>query len=248
MIRSTKKSRRLRNPIKTEDKIGPFFNKGSKEHLVAHSPQPFFQTKLQFGKAGDKYEKEADAVADLVTKNGSNGHSRHKPEKITPVQPGSLASAQMKTQRKAELENPSLQMQEMEEEEPVQAMEMEEEEPIQAMEAEEEEEVQMKPEPGLPTSSQELSNKLQNKSGEGMPIPKKTRREMENSMGADFEGVSIHTDADAVKMTRTLGAQAFTHGKDIYFNVGKFQPDTKKGRHLIAHELTHVVQQNGKTK
>ena len=61
--------------------------------------------------------------------------------------------------------------------------------------------------------------------------------------GADFNEVRIHTDATAAEMNKSLGAQAFTLGKDIYFNAGKFKPDTIKGLHLLAHELTHTIQQ-----
>ncbi|MEG7525069.1 MAG: DUF4157 domain-containing protein, partial [Chromatiales bacterium] len=50
--------------------------------------------------------------------------------------------------------------------------------------------------------------------------------------------------SESASLNRAVGAQAFTHGKDIYFNSGKYNPETKTGKHLLAHELTHVVQQN----
>ncbi len=62
-------------------------------------------------------------------------------------------------------------------------------------------------------------------------------------MGADFSGVRVHTDPTAVQMSKDLTAQAFTYGNDIYFNQGKFDPATRAGTHLLAHELTHVQQQ-----
>ena len=68
---------------------------------------------------------------------------------------------------------------------------------------------------------------------------------MEHSFGVDFNGVNIHTDSEAIQMNRELGAQAFTHGRDVYFNSGKFSPEQSEGKHLLAHELTHVVQQRG---
>ncbi len=67
--------------------------------------------------------------------------------------------------------------------------------------------------------------------------------EMSNSFGVDFSHVNVHTNNEAVGMNRELGAQAFTHGSDIYFNSGKYNPETSTGKHLLAHELTHVVQQ-----
>jgi peptidoglycan hydrolase-like protein with peptidoglycan-binding domain len=72
-----------------------------------------------------------------------------------------------------------------------------------------------------------------------------TRSEMESSFGADFGRVNIHTDAEAVQMSKELGAQAFTHGNDVYFNKGKYNPGSGEGKHLLAHELTHTIQQTG---
>lgn len=66
---------------------------------------------------------------------------------------------------------------------------------------------------------------------------------METGFSADFSGVRIHQGADAVAMNRDLKAQAFTHGKDIFFNSGKYEPESTRGKMLLAHELTHVVQQ-----
>ena len=82
--------------------------------------------------------------------------------------------------------------------------------------------------------------------GKGQPLPPTLRRYMEQSIGADFRKVRIHKDAEAVKLNRAISAQAFAIGNDIYFNAGKFNPQTESGRFLLAHELTHVVQQNGR--
>jgi hypothetical protein len=57
--------------------------------------------------------------------------------------------------------------------------------------------------------------------------------------------VNIHTDDTAVQLSRDLGSQAFTYGRDVFFNREKYQPETHAGRHLLAHELTHVAQQSG---
>jgi len=68
---------------------------------------------------------------------------------------------------------------------------------------------------------------------------------MENRFGTDFSEVKIHTGSQAIQMSRELNAQAFTVGNDIYFNEGKYNPSSDAGKHLLAHELTHTVQQNG---
>ncbi len=79
--------------------------------------------------------------------------------------------------------------------------------------------------------------------GSGSSLPSSTRKQMESSLGADFSDVKIHQDSSAKQMNKDLNAQAFTHGKDIYFDSGKYNPGNSKGKHLLAHELTHVVQQ-----
>lgn len=90
-----------------------------------------------------------------------------------------------------------------------------------------------------------LESQLSSAQGGGTPLSEETRRFMEPRFGADFSGVRIHTGGEAVQMSRALGAQAFTHGSDIFFNSGKFETQSKAGRQLLAHELTHVLQQQG---
>ena len=109
----------------------------------------------------------------------------------------------------------------------------------------EEEPVMAKSESGQLQASTDLESKLNNSKGSGRPIPKDTRSSFEASLGADFGNVKIHTGTDAVEMNKELGAHAFTHGSDIYFNAGKYDPTSSSGKHLLAHELTHTVQQGG---
>ena len=77
----------------------------------------------------------------------------------------------------------------------------------------------------------------------GTPLPRGTRSYMENGFGVGFDEVRIHTDTRAIQLSGRLNAQAFTMGKDIFFNRGKFNPGSPAGKRLLAHELTHVVQQ-----
>ena len=70
-------------------------------------------------------------------------------------------------------------------------------------------------------------------------------QKMNSAFGQDFGGVGIHTDAASADACRTMGAQAFTVGSDVYFDQGKFDPGSHSGQELIGHELTHVVQQGG---
>jgi hypothetical protein len=70
-----------------------------------------------------------------------------------------------------------------------------------------------------------------------------TQSSMERRFGADFSAVRIHTDAVSAHMSRALNAHAFTIGRDIYFASGQYAPRGDRGRHLLAHELAHTVQQ-----
>ncbi|MEQ8997202.1 MAG: DUF4157 domain-containing protein [Coleofasciculus sp. B1-GNL1-01] len=90
-------------------------------------------------------------------------------------------------------------------------------------------------------ASGDLENRLNASKGGGSPLSEDVRRFMEPRFGADFSGVRVHTGGEAVQMNQELGAQAFTHGSDVYFGAGKSPGNNE----LTAHELTHVVQQTG---
>jgi len=317
-MKSTARSRRNRNAhtheAQQQEQATPFFAKS--EDRAAQ--KPFFsmpsgavQTKLSIGQPGDKYEREADSLADRVVnqsagqvpavqqkpeissiqrlatpkedeKLGTNDARMAKDkeiqEKADPVAKEEMkkeedmgaAGAVQKMDAPKEEEKPGA-VQKMdapkeeekpgavqkmdapkEEEKPgaVQKMDApkEEEKPgaVQKMDAPKEEEkapVQAKSDAPA-TVSPALSGQIESSSGRGRQLPDKTRAQMEQGIGADFSGVNIHTDEKAADMNRELGAQAFTHGQDIYFNNGKYNPDTSSGKRLLAHELTHVVQQN----
>lgn len=79
--------------------------------------------------------------------------------------------------------------------------------------------------------------------GQGKPLDTKTQSFMENRFGADFSNVKIHTGAKATSLNNSIQAKAFTTGKDIYFNQGEYNPTSHSGKKLLAHELTHTIQQ-----
>jgi len=79
----------------------------------------------------------------------------------------------------------------------------------------------------------------------GAPLPSPLRNFMEPRFGADFSSVRVHAGPEAATLSSQLNAHAFTIGRDIYFNDGQFRPETDAGRELIAHELTHTIQQGG---
>jgi hypothetical protein len=80
-------------------------------------------------------------------------------------------------------------------------------------------------------------------SSPGRPLDRETRRYMESRIGFDFSKVRIHTDSRAAASTKSLNARAYTVGNNIVFGPGRFAPNTTRGRRLLAHELTHTVQQ-----
>ncbi|MEA5470577.1 DUF4157 domain-containing protein [Spirulina sp. 06S082] len=93
--------------------------------------------------------------------------------------------------------------------------------------------------------SQEFERDLgQAKSG-GQSLDSQTQTQMGQAMGADFSGVKIHTDATASRLSDSIQAKAFTTGQDIFFKQGQYNPGSRGGQSLIAHELTHVMQQGG---
>jgi hypothetical protein len=98
--------------------------------------------------------------------------------------------------------------------------------------------------PGSPTA---LNAELIPAESVGKPMDETTRHFMEPRFGAEFGGVRVHTDNPAERSAEALEADAYTSGKHIYFAAGKYAPETSEGRHLLAHELTHTLQQeNGR--
>jgi hypothetical protein len=97
---------------------------------------------------------------------------------------------------------------------------------------------------GTAETTPAFQSKLESSDGGGQSLDDSTRLEMESKMGADFSDVKIHVGSEADKMSESINAKAFTHGRDVYFSQGEYRPDSKQGKELLAHELTHTVQQN----
>jgi Domain of unknown function (DUF4157) len=96
---------------------------------------------------------------------------------------------------------------------------------------------------GMAVSS-EIESSIQQARGSGQPLAESLRTPMEQAFGADFSGVRVHTGAESDRLNRSIQARAFTTGQDVFFRQGAYQPGTRGGKELIAHELTHVVQQS----
>ncbi len=97
--------------------------------------------------------------------------------------------------------------------------------------------------PQTPIVADETEQKIESLRGQGNPMADDIRQDMEGKLHADFSRVSIHTSGDADALCKQLSARAFTVGNDIFFAAGEYAPTTEAGRKLLAHELTHVIQQ-----
>src|SRR5438132_1615607 len=85
-------------------------------------------------------------------------------------------------------------------------------------------------------------------SSSGQPLDAGTRAFMEPRFGHDFSQVRVHTDERAAESARAVNALAYTVGRDVVFGTGQYTPGTSEGRKLMAHELTHVVQQDAQSR
>lgn len=233
-VNKNEKIRNNNNPFLNTKKQAPFFS---------------IQPKLKIGSPDDKYEQEADQIADMVVQNtnddkvfignssffASQNHSDKTREKPIAETFSPLAQRQKEEE---ELQMNRIQRQEEEEELQMQPME---DEKLQLQT--EEEEIQMSAENVADVGSL-IESGINGSSGNGNKMDEATRIQMEAGFGTNFGNVNIHTDSAAIQMSRQLHAHAFTHGNDIFFNKGKYSPETSEGKRLLAHELAHTLQQN----
>lgn len=198
----------------------------------SHAPQRrpvtnLFQAKLTIGQPNDVYEQEADQVAERVMgmapPTTPNIQRQTEPEESEALQAKPLV----------ETITPLVQRQELAEEAA---------KPIQAKcEACESEEQVQRSADGAAQAKPDLEQRLNASKGGGTPLSEEVRSFMEPRFGTDFSQVRVHTGSEAVQMNKEVGAQAFTHGRDVYFGAGK-SPGIND---LTAHELTHTIQQTG---
>ncbi|NEO83833.1 MAG: DUF4157 domain-containing protein [Spirulina sp. SIO3F2] len=92
-------------------------------------------------------------------------------------------------------------------------------------------------------ASSELESSINRAKGGGQALDAGLQQSMGSAMGADFSGVKVHTDSTSDQLNQSIQARAFTTGSDVFFKEGEYNPSSKGGQELIAHELTHVVQQ-----
>jgi len=171
------------------------------------------QAKLTIGQPNDKYEQEADRIADQVMRM-SDADVAQQVETGT-VQP-------MQIQRMCTgCEEEMAQRQPMEEEE-LQAKEM----PGQTLNV-----------------TPNLESRINSLKGGGQPLDTATRNFFEPRFGHDFSSVRVHQSGQAADVSRSINARAFALGNNVVFGSGQYQSQSSEGKRLLGHELTHVVQQ-----
>ncbi|NET54914.1 MAG: DUF4157 domain-containing protein [Symploca sp. SIO2E6] len=191
------------------------------------------QAKLKIGQPNDKYEQEADQVAAQVVQR-INAPPNTQPTQGQSVQRQEKPEEELQAKRdisalQASPLSPDLQREVMPEEEELQAKSiLQRREAIAGGEA-----------------STDLASAINSARGGGQPLDAGLQQSIGEAMGADFSGVRVHTDAQSDQLNKSIQAKAFTTGQDVFFRQGAYQPGSRGGQELIAHELTHVVQQNG---
>ena len=189
------------------------------------------QTKLNISQPGDLQEQQADRVAEVVGRVIETEIQRQPEEEENEEEEEGIPQITQPLQRQIE-----------EEEERIPSPPEEEEEKIPSPPEEEELETPLNGDSSVDVSGA-LEERIDNTGEDGQALSEVAREPMERAFGADFSDVRVHTDAEADALNKSLQARAFTRGHDIFFRQGEYSPDSGDGRKLIAHELTHVVQQ-----
>ncbi|KQT17903.1 hypothetical protein ASG31_03965 [Chryseobacterium sp. Leaf404] len=189
------------------------------KNVSAGKSKPFFpaviQKKLSIGSSHDSFETEADSVAEKIVNTSSFSVQRS-----SLLQPADMIVNNVNAvQRKCS-------------------------------HCEEEEKLRKKSsggaaQPNTNLAPAHIENQIYSSQGSGQTMDKGTKNFMETRFGVDFSAVRIHTDSRADAMSKNLNARAFTVGNNIYFKNGEYSPSQNSGKFLLAHELTHTLQQSG---
>jgi hypothetical protein len=230
----TRRFRRRSTPSRSE---GAFFKKESQHEqgfFGESSHDSFFQPAVSpvqsIQRKCDECEKEEKKVHRMGDKKEEEKKLHRMPEKKE--------------------EDKKLMRQEDKKEEEIQKKEekKEDEKLMKKEEKKEEDKLQKKEATTAAASSAGVSNYVSTISSKGNPLPAQTNSFFSSRMGYDFSNVKVHTDKNAADSAKGINAKAYTIGNDIVFNEGQFNAESGEGRKLLAHELAHVIQQNGNEK
>lgn len=182
----------------------------------------FIQTKLKVSQPGDQYELEADRIADRVMRMPDEGNV----ESVATGEQSQIPDVQRKCGK----------------------CEEEDEREVQRKATDDSAELRLNTR-GKTGASGEVTPvaaaHIDSLGGNGQPLSPTVRAFFEPRFGYDFSNVRVHTDAKAAQSARAVNALAYTLGQDLVFGAGQYAPESTEGRRLLAHELTHAVQQHG---
>jgi hypothetical protein len=197
------------------------------------SVQRLIQCKMTISQPGDPYEQEADRVADAVTQASESPAAALGVDR----EPDTTVISRMCSSCNDELNRLPM----PEEDKDKQAMALQR----QPEEEKDKELVSRAPSGDATEVGSDVEAGIRGLPGGGRPLAPQVRTDMESRVGFDFGAVRVHTDGSAGQLARAVNARAFTVGSDIVFGGGEYRPESKDGQKLLAHELTHVVQQTG---
>lgn len=202
-------------PFFTKEGEGSFFSQSKESEKPFFSSYPI-QAKLSVGQPNDKYEQEADRVAEQVVRMPVSGGEEKSQGEVSPIQSKPLAVSSIRRM----------------------CSEWEEEQdsgtPV----------IQEKPNHSFDQGQSSAPNSVVStikSPGSGSPLSESVRSRVEPVLGADLSSVRVHTDSQSQLASRNIQAKAFTHGNNIFVGAGQSPHDVK----LMAHEATHTVQQSG---
>jgi hypothetical protein len=213
--------------------------------LLGHN---VLQAKLTLGPVGDSYEREADSVARQVVQQISSP-APEQAQRAPKLDEDELKAKSLPGVQRA---MPKLDEEDLKKKPMPGGVQ-------RAMPKLDEEDLKKKPMPGAVQRNGGLSTaeggpiggdverSIEGARSGGRSLDSGVRVQMEPAFGADFSGVKVHSDSKADGLNKSLQARAFTTGQDIFFRKGEYNPGSAGGKELLAHELTHVVQQNGPT-
>jgi hypothetical protein len=230
----------------------PWYNRPTYPNIPVNAPgtepPPPIQTKLTIGEPGDKYEQEADLVASQVVQQINSPVSEQSAQGQTVQREDAPPEEEEQVQAKSISD--TIQREEVApfEEEQVQAKSISDTIQREEVAPFEEEQVQAK---SISDTIQrqekpDLEASINQARGGGQAMGDNIRKPMEEAFGADFGGVKVHTDSRSDQLNQSIQARAFTTGQDVFFRQGEYNPGSRGGQELLAHELTHVVQQSGR--
>lgn len=198
-------------PVRQASSFFPGFGEGTFFPSSGENEQPFFsashiQPKLKVGQPGDRFEEEADQMADFVM---GQPDKQQLPPMVSPTPSSIVQNSCADCEQEKVLQRSSI------------------------------------GQDSGGTISPSVGTRLQNRKGQGKQLPPPVAQQMGQGFNTDFGAVRIHADQEASDLNDQLSARAFTYETDIYFASGEYDPGSASGKRLLAHELTHVVQQQG---